>query len=73
MNSRSARYLFDGLVPAAEALELVLLDARKTASKYRFGGLTAQQVLQSGLLLEGELDTILPKLDTIPGAVRYDE
>lgn len=73
MVSRSVRYLFDGIVPAAEALEIVLLDARRTQSKYRFGGLTAAQVLQSGLLLEGEVEEIVAQLDEVPGAIRYDE
>lgn len=73
MASRSVRYLFDDLLSAAEALEIVLLDARSTTVKYRFGGLTASQVLQSGLLLEGELDVIQAKLDRVSGAISFTE
>lgn len=73
MLSTSCRYLFDSIGSAAEALDTVLGDARKTTDFYTFGGLTAQSVLTSGLLLEGQLEGITPKLDKIAGAVRYDD
>jgi hypothetical protein len=71
--SRTVRYQFDTLGSAADALLVVLLDARTTDSKYQFGGLTAPQILVGGLLLVGEVDNLLATLDSIPGAVRYDE
>jgi hypothetical protein len=69
----SLRFFFDSVQSAAQALEIVLLDARSTPRNYRITGLSAQQILQSGILLAGELDEVAAKLKTVPGAVWYNE
>lgn len=73
MSFSSVRIFFDSLEAAAEALLLVLEDARVTDRHYSFGTLSTSQILQSGLILIGDLEEILPRLETIPGATRYDE
>lgn len=69
----SSRFFFDNTASAAEGLLLVLLDARETDSDYRFGGLSASQILVSGLHLEGEILNVASKLEGVSGAVRHDE
>jgi hypothetical protein len=73
VSTYSLRFIFDSIESAARALELVLLDARVTKLKYRITGLSAQQILQSGILLTGELDEVAAKLKTVPGAAWYNE
>jgi hypothetical protein len=73
VESRTVRYHFDDIGAAADTLAAVLLDARSTDSKYEFGGLTAPEILVGGLVITGELTSLIGKLDSIPGAVRYDE
>jgi hypothetical protein len=69
----SARFFFDSLGSAAEALLTCLLDARKTDKNYRFGQLKAEQILLSGMLVTGQITDISLKLEMIPGVVRYEE
>lgn len=69
----SSRFFFDSLQSATEGLLLVLLDARTTDSQYQFSGLSAKQILVSGLLLEGEIFLVASKLEEVPGAVRHNE
>jgi hypothetical protein len=71
--SKTTRFFFDQLDVAAEALILVLEDARETDAKYSFGGLSAQQIYASGLILEGEIDAIAAKVEELPGTTRHDE
>lgn len=71
--TRSVRIFFDSLDVAVEALIVVLTDAREGDSTYRFGGLSAKQILDSGLLLQGDINKILGKLDKLPGTVVHDE
>ena len=68
--SASARYYFDSLDAAAQGLIVVLQDARKTTAQYRFGGLSAAQILRSGLILEGDITAVSAQLDKVPGAAR---
>lgn len=64
---------FDSLEAAAGGLLEVIQDARYTKTFYKFGGLTAQQVLSSGLRLSGDISEVASKVENIPGAVRYDD
>ncbi len=73
MGSTTRRFMFDSTEAAAEALAVVLEDARTSKVFYRFSGLTPQAVLLSGLFLEGELALIQPKLDNIEGSISYEE
>ena len=63
-----ARFLFDSIESAAHGLETVLLDARKTKEFYFFSGTSADQILKSGLILEGEIESISTKLRNITGS-----
>lgn len=71
MMYQSARYLFDSLDAAVEGLLTVLEDARETVFDYGFGSLSADQVYASGLVLVGEIDEVMHKLDQVPGSIRY--
>lgn len=73
MEHSSSRFFFDSLSAAAKGLLTVVLDARETPHFYRFGGLSAKQVLASGLLLEGQIESIADRLEQLPGVLRYDE
>lgn len=73
MADTSTRFYFDSYAAAAAGLLTVLLDARTTEMRYRFGGLDASTVFMSGLLLEGQIDEVVAKLELVPGAVRQDE
>lgn len=68
--SESLRFHFDSLDAAAEGLLAVLDDARSGTAEYRFGSLSAKQVLSSGLMLEGDITEVAAKLDKVPGAAR---
>ncbi len=69
----TTRFYFDTYQAAAGGLLAVLLDARTTKRKYRFGGLDASTIFMSGLRLEGDIEEIVAKLEHLPGAVRQDE
>jgi hypothetical protein len=69
----TTRFFFDSLGAAAEGLIAVLEDARVTDAYYKFGGLSAKQILASGLRLNGEIDHIASILDDLPGAIRHDD
>lgn len=68
----TARFYFDSIETAARALILVLEDARVTTAKYGFGTLSADQVLASGLLLVGDIESIASRLERLDGAFRSD-
>lgn len=70
--SQTVTFFFDNLENSTKALLEILQDARITDSSYRFSGLTAQDILLSGVRLEGEIEDIAEKLEAIPGAVRYE-
>lgn len=67
------RFMFDNIESASEALATVLEDARSSEVFYRFSGLTPEAVLTTGLLLEGELATVAPKLEAVQGTISYIE
>lgn len=70
---KSARFFFDSIGIAALALLEVLEDARETKKWYEFGGLSADQIYQSGLVISGDIDEIATKLENIAGVTRYDD
>jgi len=69
--TESATWYFDSAAAAAEALIVILTDARKSKKTYSFGGLSVTQLLNAGLNVTGELAEVRPKLDAVPGALRY--
>lgn len=73
IESKSTRFFFDSLQAAAEGLLTVVLHARKTDDQYRFGGLSAEQVLASGLIIEGEIDDVASQVEKVAGSTRYDD
>jgi len=73
MDHKNARYFFDSLASAAMALIAVLQYARNSDEWFRFGPLNAQQILDSGLRISGEIEGISEKLDDIAGSVRHDD
>lgn len=73
MESTSVRFLFDSAASAAHGLITLLTHARKTKDQYRFYGLNINAVLQSGLVLEGEIGAVSALLEAVPGATRHDE
>lgn len=73
IESTSVRFFFHDLAAAAQALIVVLTHARRTKDLYRFYGLSAPAILQSGLVLEGEVDGVSALIEAIPGTTRYDE
>lgn len=73
MESTTSRFLFDSIGAAAHGLVTLLTHARKTTDRYRFYGLNVNAVLQSGLVLEGEIDAVSALLEAVPGTTRHDE
>lgn len=71
MVDTSTRFLFDSFLAAAEGLITVLMDARTTSKDYTFSGLNAMQVRTSGLVLTGDIEDIVAKLEQIPGAASF--
>ena len=67
----TVRVFFNSLADAVEALLIVLNDARTSAHAYSFGSLSAKQVLASGLILSGEVEEVLSKLDDA-GLAHYE-
>ena len=70
--STTARFLFDSFVSAAEALVIVLEDARDTTEQYTFSGLTVKQIRTSGLVLTGQIDSVANKIERLEGVARLD-
>ncbi len=71
--SQTVRFTFLTYLGAAEALLATLEDARKTDKSYRITGLSPENIVVSGLVLEGEIDEISEILSSISGATRHDE
>lgn len=65
--------MFDSLESAAEGLETVLTDARMTKFSYSFAGISADQILKSGLILEGEVTEVTEKLQDLEGSAIFIE
>ena len=68
-----ARFLFDSLQSAARGLETVLVDARVTPYYYEFSGASADQILKSGLILEGDIVEVSEKLNNLEGSAIFVE
>ncbi len=68
-----ARFLFDSLQSAALGLETVLVDARATPKYYEFSGVSADQILKSGLILEGDIIEVSEKLKNLDGSAIFVE
>lgn len=62
------RFIFDTLESAAYGLETVLTDARMTDKLYGFSGVSASQILKSGLILEGDIKEVVNKIKNIDGS-----
>lgn len=69
----TVRFYFDSLDAAADALVLLLEDARATRDKYEFGGLTAGEIFSNGLMIQGKIYRVAKILEQVPGALRHDE
>lgn len=68
--SSTETFTFTSLRAAAEALLVVLEDARDTDRQYAFTGLTPGRILKDGLVLQGEVVDITTRVGLIAGAVR---
>lgn len=71
--STTSRFFFPDEPTAAEALLVVLEHAREAESFYRFYGLSVPAILQSGLVLEGDIADVAALVEAVPGTTRYDE
>lgn len=69
----AGRVMFDSLDAAASGLLLTLAYARTCSEKFTFSPLDAQQILQTGLRLEGQTNKIRDILETVPGALWYSD
>jgi hypothetical protein len=65
--------MFDTLEAAADGLATVLTDARETDKYYTFAGISAEQILKSGLILEGDLEEVVDKLQNLEGSAIFVE
>lgn len=70
--SQTVRFRFRTYLASAEALLLVLEDARKTEDSYRITGITPEAILRDGLVLEGQIENISEKVAAISGAMKQD-
>lgn len=70
--SKTALFTFDTYLAAAEALLVVMTDARTTKKRYRITGRSPERILVIGLLLEGEIDEVSELVVDIPGATLRD-
>lgn len=66
-----ARFLFDTLEAAASGLELVLKDARETDKTYSIAGISADHILRSGLILEGDIMEVVSKVSKVNGSAKF--
>lgn len=69
---QTVRFTFPTMLAAAQALLMVLNDARTTERVYRFTGLSPAKILRSGLVLEGDVADTVKQVERIAGAVRQD-
>lgn len=67
------RFMFDNLKSAASGLEVVLTDARETEYFYTFAGISAEQILKSGLIVEGDIEEVADKLKNLEGSAIFEE
>lgn len=72
MLSRTATFTVTTYLAAAEVLLVVLEDARSTQKNYRVTGLSPESILQSGLVLEGEIEEVSERVYAVSGATLAD-
>lgn len=72
LEHRTALFTFTTYDAAAEALLVVMTDARTTTRWYRITGRSPERILRQGLLLEGEIDEVSELVVDIPGATLRD-
>jgi hypothetical protein len=72
MESKTVRFTFRSFLGAAEALLVVMEDARMTSNRYRIRGRSPESIWERGLTLEGEIDAVSEKVAAISGATRHD-
>lgn len=65
-----AHFTFTTLAAAAEALLVVLEDARTTEHHYSFSGLSPTRILKDGLHLRGSVDDISTRVGAVEGSIR---
>lgn len=70
--SKTALFTFDTYLAAAEALLVVMNDARTTKRRYRITGRSPERILRQGLLLEGEIDEVSELVADTHGAFLRD-
>lgn len=70
--SKRALFTFDTYLAAAEALLIVMEDARVTKRRYRITGRSVERILAQGLLLEGEIDEVSELVADTHGATLRD-
>ncbi len=61
--------MLDSTQAAAEALVVVLENARSTKKDYRFGPINAESVMRTGLYLEGNIEEVLDEVLEVSGAI----
>lgn len=62
MTEKRATVHFDSILGATEALIIVLIHARNADSFFRFSGTSAEKIIQSGLILEGDFSAVLDEI-----------
>lgn len=70
--SQSAHFTFNTYLAAAEALLVVMEDARATDKYYRITGKSPEALIGGGLTLEGEISEVSEKVAEISGAILRD-
>lgn len=72
--SGTVHFTFTSYLAAAQALLVVMEDARTTNKWYRITGRSPEALVARGLVLEGEIADISEKVAAISGATRgYSE
>lgn len=68
-----ARFFFPDVMTAAIALIRVLEHARASADNFSFGPRDVNQIFDSGLWLDGEIEAVVDMIGRLPGVIRNDE
>lgn len=61
--------MVDSIQAAAEALAVILENARGTKAVYDFGPINAESVMRTGLYLEGNIEEVLDEVLEVSGAI----
>lgn len=68
--NKEVRFVFTSLAAAAEALGVVMTDARRTRKFYTITGIDPNWILKNGMTLSGQVDDITGQVSEVDGAVR---